>query len=337
MNKSYKYDGDQEKSIFSSPRLSPSGYVVESWKILFRNSKLLLVFPLSAACLGVFGIIGSSFILAFAGVSETQQEITCGSLVSVLMFLIILGLLTWNFSALFLSSAVYELHKSEVLSIRHVLRSSFSRFRPIFIYSLIFTTVLIGIVWGTAHNSWDQIGEYCSSASAWANSDELPALDGLDVASGGHWAVVARIFNLFDPVRSSYSLLVGEMTLLLWSYLNFYVVPLIAMGVPAIKICWETGTSVRRSLRHVVFWLFSIEFFQFLILVPIIGSLGIFAAIFGICLFVGIISPMNSAYRTLVYVSLTNRDQLAPDLADKFATPENLEDNGDIYDPINSL
>ena len=97
MNKSYKYDGDQEKSIFSSPRLSPSGYVVESWKILFRNRKLLLVFPLSAACLGVFGIIGSSFILAFAGVSETQQEITCGSLVSVLMFLIILGLLTWNF------------------------------------------------------------------------------------------------------------------------------------------------------------------------------------------------------------------------------------------------
>ena len=106
---------------------------------------------------------------------------------------------------------------------------------------------------------------------------------------------------------------------------------------PAIKICWETGTSVRRSLRHVVFWLFSIEFIQFLILVPIIGSLGIFAAIFGICLFVGIISPMNSAYRRLVYVSLTNREQLAPDLVDKFATPENLEDDSDIYDPINSL
>ena len=337
MNKSYKYDGDQEKSIFSSPRLSPSGYVVESWKILFRNRKLLLVFPLSAACLGVFGIIGSSFILAFAGVSETQQEITCGSLVSVLMFLIILGLLTWNFSGLFLSSAVYELHKSEVLSIRHVLRSSFSRFRPIFIYSIIFATVLIGIVWGTAHNSWDQIGEYCSSASAWANSDELPALDGLDVASGGHWAVVARVFNLFDPVRSSYLLLVGEMTLLFWSYLCFYVVPLIAVGIPALKICREAGISVRRSLRHVVFWLFSMEFIQFLILVPITGSLGIFAAIFGICLFVGIISPMNSAYRTLVYVSLTNREQLAPDLVDKFATPDNLEDDGDIYDPINSL
>ncbi len=337
MNKSDKYGVDQGKSIFSSPRLSPSGYVVESWKILFRNRKLLLVFPFFAICLGVFGIIGSSFILAFAGVSETQQEITCGSLVSVLVFLMILGLLTWNFSALFLSSAVYELHKSEMLSIRSVLRSSFSRFHLISMYSLIFTTVLIGIAWGTAHNSWDQLGEYCSSASDWANSDEFPSLDGLDVASGGHWAVVARIFNLFDPMRSSYLLLVGEMTLLLWSYLNFYVVPLIAMGVPALKICWETGTSVRRSLRHVVFWLFSVEFIQFLILLPIIGSLGIFGVVFAICLYVWIISPMNSVYRTLVYVSLTNREQLASNLADKSATPESLEENGDIYDPINSL
>ena len=46
---------------------------------------------------------------------------------------------------------------------------------------------------------------------------------------------------------------------------------------------------------------------------------------------------MNSAYRTLVYVSLTNREQLEPDLVDKSATSENLEDDGDIYDPINSL
>ena len=79
------------------------------------------------------------------------------------------------------------------------------------------------------------------------------------------------------------------------------------------------------------------SFIQFLILLPIIGSLGIFGVVFAICLYVWIISPMNSVYRTLVYVSLTNREQLAPDLPDKFATPENLEDNGDIYDPINSL
>ena len=46
---------------------------------------------------------------------------------------------------------------------------------------------------------------------------------------------------------------------------------------------------------------------------------------------------IRDSYRTLVYVSLTNREQLAPDLVDKFATPDNLEDDGDIYDPINSL
>ena len=327
---------EDEQPREPDPSVSHRSNLNDAIGLLRGERKMLLLVPLA-----VFFIVISAFIVifsvaAFSGTGTVEStEISCSSVALIFGLISVTGLIIWNFALGSLTAALVRKYRGLEFEFRESIFISLSAAPAIILYSLFANGVILGTISLTSIDSWPEIGSYCRAVISVSETSEAIGLPEISLASGSHWAVLLRISNLFTAVESSFLLLSGEIILLSWSYITFFLLPFIIFRKLGFKANVTTPFSWTRTFfRNVLFWLLVVESVQFLVIVPLVSLVGLVGMVFIMPIYLFVLTPLTISYKIIVSHSLVNGfvGRLEESTSTKFS--DTLEDS---YDPARAL
>ena len=304
--------------------------------LLRGERKVLLLLPL-----GVFLIIVSAFVVifsvaAFSGMGTAESgEMSCSSVAVIFGLISVVGLIIWNFALGSLTAALVRKYRGLEFEFQKSVFISFSAAPAIVLYSLFANVIILGTISLTSIDSWPEIESYCRSVIQVSEASETIGLPSISLASGSHWAVLLRISNFFNAGESSFLLLLGEIILLSWSYVTFFLLSLVIFKKLGLKARMATSLVRTRTLfRNIVFWLLIVESVQFLVVVPLVFLMGLGGVLLIMPIYLFVLTPLTISYKIIVIQSLIG--DMAGQLEESM--DKKLLDTGEnSYDPARAL
>jgi hypothetical protein len=289
-----------------SPRVSHRSNLSNAISLLRSERKALFLLPL-----GVLSIVVSSFIVifivaAFSGIGTAENgEISCSSVAVILALVSIAGLIIWNFALGSLTAALIRKYRGLEFEFRESVFISLSAAPAIVLYSLFANVVILGTISLTSIDSWPEIESYCRAIVEVSETSETIDLPLIDLASGSHLLILIRIFNFFRVGEISFLLLLGEVILLGWSYMTFFLLTFIIFKKFELKAIMATSFGwTRTRLVSIVFWLLIVEFVQFLVIVPLVSLMGLGGVLLIMPIYLFVLIPLTISYKIIVIQSL---------------------------------